>query len=79
MMKPKQNFVSPMKYHNERCTLDILFIFAYYAYLFYHFWYFIWYFINFPCKILDKILIGIDRAIFSFFLGGGGGVVMDNK
>lgn len=77
MMKPKRNFVFPINYHNERCTLDILFIFAYYAYLSYHFWYFI----NFPYKIPDKILFGIDRAIcflsFSFFLVGG--VVMDNN
>lgn len=37
MMKPKQNFISPIKYDNERCTLDILFIFAYYANLSCHF------------------------------------------
>lgn len=71
MMKPKQNFVFLIKYYNVRCTLDILFIFAYYAYLPYHFWYFI----NFPYKIPDEILIGIDRAIcflfFFFFFGGG--------
>lgn len=70
MMKPKRNFVFPINYHNERCTLDILFIFAYYAYLSYHFWYFI----NFPYKIPDKILFGIDRAMcflsFSFFWWG---------